>query len=203
MQALMQKRLVTLSYEASSRARIGSGTTKQTSTRKDLVSRPLSIIRSTNLFLVQLGRFQPTGNSSWEGRELGNDCPAKCGSPPNALVRLSASEAYNRHQLTMLKSAQEANAHVKYQRPIGRLCSGWSSKGSESANWTSGPIEESKTRSGASYDILRSFSSPVTRAVLHKPFRTVRSKIPSVARRADSGTIGKRSFMSPLTLDQS
>ena len=37
----------------------------------------------------------------------------------------------------------------------------------------------------------------------HKPCLTVRSKIPSVARRADSGTIGKRSFKSPLTFDQS
>ena len=64
MQALTQARLVTLSYEALSRARIGSGTTKQTNTRKDLASPPLSIIRSTNLFLVQLGGFQPTGKSS-------------------------------------------------------------------------------------------------------------------------------------------
>ena len=37
----------------------------------------------------------------------------------------------------------------------------------------------------------------------HRPILTVRSKIPSVARRADSGTIGKRSFRSPLTFDQS
>ena len=64
MRAVMHARLVTLSYEASSRVRIGSGTTKQTNTRKDLASRPLSTIPSTNLFLVQLGGFQPTGNSS-------------------------------------------------------------------------------------------------------------------------------------------
>ena len=37
----------------------------------------------------------------------------------------------------------------------------------------------------------------------HTPFLTVRSKIPSVARRADSGTIGKRSLRSPVTFDQS
>jgi hypothetical protein len=37
----------------------------------------------------------------------------------------------------------------------------------------------------------------------HRPFRTVRSKIPSVARSADSGTIGKRFLRSPLTFDQS
>jgi len=37
----------------------------------------------------------------------------------------------------------------------------------------------------------------------HRPFLTVRSKIPSVARRADSGTIGKRSLSSPVTFDQS
>jgi len=37
----------------------------------------------------------------------------------------------------------------------------------------------------------------------HRPLLTVRSKIPSVARRADSGTIGKRSLRSPLTFDQS
>ena len=36
-----------------------------------------------------------------------------------------------------------------------------------------------------------------------RPFLTVRSKIPSVARRADSGTIGKRSLRSPPTFDQS
>ncbi len=64
MQALMHTRLVTLSYEASSRVRIGSGTTKQTNTRKDLASRPLSIIPLTNLFLVQLGGFLSTGKSS-------------------------------------------------------------------------------------------------------------------------------------------
>jgi len=37
----------------------------------------------------------------------------------------------------------------------------------------------------------------------HKPFLTVRSKIPSVARRADSGTIGKCSLMSSPIFDQS
>jgi hypothetical protein len=37
----------------------------------------------------------------------------------------------------------------------------------------------------------------------HMPLLTVRSKIPSVARSADSGTIGKRSLRSPLTFDQS
>lgn len=36
-----------------------------------------------------------------------------------------------------------------------------------------------------------------------RPFRTVRSKIPKLARKADSGTTGKRSFISPVTLDQS
>ncbi len=44
MQALMHARLGTLSYEASSRVRIGSGTTKPTNTQKDLASYPLSII---------------------------------------------------------------------------------------------------------------------------------------------------------------
>jgi hypothetical protein len=37
----------------------------------------------------------------------------------------------------------------------------------------------------------------------YKPVLAVRSKIPSVARRADSGTIGNRSFRSPVTFDQS
>ena len=36
-----------------------------------------------------------------------------------------------------------------------------------------------------------------------RPFLTVRSKIPKVALRADSGTIGKRSLKSALTFDQS
>ena len=36
-----------------------------------------------------------------------------------------------------------------------------------------------------------------------RPRRAVRSRIPSVARNADSGTIGKRSLMSPFTNDQS
>ncbi len=36
-----------------------------------------------------------------------------------------------------------------------------------------------------------------------RPWRTVRSRIPSVARRAESGTIGKRSLRSPVTFDQS
>ncbi len=37
----------------------------------------------------------------------------------------------------------------------------------------------------------------------HRPFLTVRSRMPNVARKADSGTIGKRSLRSPLTFDQS
>jgi hypothetical protein len=37
----------------------------------------------------------------------------------------------------------------------------------------------------------------------HAPVRTVRSRIPSVARNADSGTIGKRSLASSPTFDQS
>ena len=37
----------------------------------------------------------------------------------------------------------------------------------------------------------------------HMLLLTVRSKIPSVARSADSGTIGNRSLRSPLTFDQS
>jgi hypothetical protein len=36
-----------------------------------------------------------------------------------------------------------------------------------------------------------------------RPALTVLSKIPNVARKADSGTIGNRSLRSPLTLDQS
>jgi hypothetical protein len=36
-----------------------------------------------------------------------------------------------------------------------------------------------------------------------RPFRTVRSKMPSVDRRAVSGTIGKRSLMSSPISDQS
>jgi hypothetical protein len=37
----------------------------------------------------------------------------------------------------------------------------------------------------------------------YRPFRTVRSKMPRVARRAESGTIGNRSLCSSSTLDQS
>ena len=37
----------------------------------------------------------------------------------------------------------------------------------------------------------------------YRPLLTVRSRIPSVARRADSGMMGKRSWMSPDTFDQS
>lgn len=41
-------------------------------------------------------------------------------------------------------------------------------------------------------------------AALYRPRRTVRSKMPSVARRAEAGTMGKRSFNSPSsTWDQS
>ena len=43
----------------------------------------------------------------------------------------------------------------------------------------------------------------VRRHPRQRPVRTVRSKMPSVARRAESGTIGNRSLMSPSTLDQS
>ena len=41
------------------------------------------------------------------------------------------------------------------------------------------------------------------RAGPERPALTVRSKIPSEARKADSGTIGKRSLRSPVTFDQS
>jgi hypothetical protein len=48
-----------------------------------------------------------------------------------------------------------------------------------------------------------SASHGVAKDGIQRPFLTVRSKIPSVARSADSGTIGKRSLRSPPTLDQS
>ena len=51
--------------------------------------------------------------------------------------------------------------------------------------------------------VMASRTTLQRRTGIYRPFLTVRSKIPSVARSADSGTIGKRSLRSPLTFDQS
>jgi hypothetical protein len=67
----MRTRRIILLSGASSRARIGIGTTEQTNTRKDLVSHPHSIIPWTNQCLVQPERFLPTGRSFWSDNHDG------------------------------------------------------------------------------------------------------------------------------------
>jgi hypothetical protein len=71
----MRTRQGTLSFAASSQARIGSGTTEQTTTWKGLASLPRSIIPSINPCLDQPGGCPPTGKSFWWNRDdaMGRD----------------------------------------------------------------------------------------------------------------------------------
>jgi hypothetical protein len=65
MQRRMQTRQITMSSAASSQTRIGSGTTEQTNTWKDLISHPPSTTPLTNPCRDRPDGFPPTGKTFW------------------------------------------------------------------------------------------------------------------------------------------